>query len=432
LPALREAEKTLTSSDRSRALRVALLVYRGNPRSGGQGVYVRHLSEELVSLGHHVTVFAGRPYPELADDVVLERLPSLDLYRDVDPFRVPHLREIEHTDDLLELATMFTGGFGEPRAFARRAREALRTRIGEFDLVHDDQGLGRGLLGMIADGWPVIASIHHPVTIDRSIDLAEARSDAKRRSIRRWYGFSTMQRRVARRLDRIITVSETSKRDIEREMGLGPSRVGVVPIGVDQTVYAPTPGTSRVAGRIMTTASADVALKGLGHLLEAVGKLRTERPETHLVVIGTLRKGSVADQTISTLGLESAVEFVSGPTDAEIARRYAEASVAVVPSLYEGFSLPAIEAMSCGTPLVATTGGALPEVVGDDGATAVLVPPGDASALAAGVGRIFDDPAAAAAIAERGRLRVVQRFSWRMTAERTVEEYRRILDATQC
>src|SRR5216684_5425920 len=152
----------MTTSKRPERLRVALLVYRGNPRSGGQGVYVRHLSEELVALGHQVTVFSGRPYPELSDSVVLEKVPSLDLYRDADPFRVPHLREIEHPDDLLELATMFMGGFGEPRTFARRAREALRTRLGEFDLVHDDQGLGRGLLGLIGDGWPVIASIHHP------------------------------------------------------------------------------------------------------------------------------------------------------------------------------------------------------------------------------------------------------------------------------
>jgi glycosyltransferase involved in cell wall biosynthesis len=421
----------MTTSGRQGLLRVALLVYRGNPRSGGQGVYVRHLSEELVALGHQVTVFAGRPYPELANEVVLEKVPSLDLYRDGDPFRVPRMREIERVDDLVELGTMFSGGFGEPRTFTRRAREALQSRLGAFDLVHDDQGLGRGLLGMVGDGWPVISSIHHPVTIDRSIDLTEAQSDGKRRSIRRWYGFSTMQGRVARRLDRIITVSESAKRDIEREMGVEPSRISVVPIGVDQSVYAPATGTRRVAGRIMTTASADVALKGLGHLLEAVAKLRTERPETHLVVVGKLRAGSMADQTIATLGLERAVEFVSELTDAEIARRYAEASVAVVPSLYEGFSLPAIEAMSCGTPLVATTGGALPEVVGEHGVHAILVPPGDASALAAGIARVFDDPASAA-MAERGRARVASRFSWRLTAERTVDEYRRLLDPRQC
>jgi len=417
---------------RNDPLRIALLVYRGNPRSGGQGVYVRHLSEELVELGHEVTVFSGRPYPELADGVALEKVPSLDLYRDADPFRVPRRREIEGKDDLLELATMFGGGFAEPRTFARRAREALSTQLGAYDIVHDDQGLGRGLLGMIDDGWPVIASIHHPVTIDRAIDLAEATTESKRRSIRRWYGFSTMQARVARRLDRILTVSHTSKRDIEKEMGVHSSKIGVIPIGVDRAVYAPIPGVRRIDGRIVTTASADVALKGLGHLLEAIAKLRTERPQIHLVVIGKLRKGSTADQTIATLGLEGLVEFVSDLTDAEIAHRYAEASVAVVPSLYEGFSLPAIEAMSCGTPLVATRGGALPEVVGDDGACAVLVTPGDASSLAAGIDRVLDDPAAALSMAAHGRRRVAERFSWQVAAQCTAEEYRRVLETRRC
>jgi glycosyltransferase involved in cell wall biosynthesis len=422
----------MTTSPPYRRLRIALLVYRGNPRSGGQGVYVRHLSAGLAALGHAVTVFSGRPYPDLSADVALEKIPSLDLYRDRDPFRTPTPREIEHSDDLLELATMWCGGFGEPRTFARRARQALRVRLGEFDLVHDDQGLGRGLLGMIDDGWPVIASIHHPVTIDRSIDLREAPDDSKRRSIRRWYRFSTMQARVARRLDRILTVSETSKRDIVREMGIDPSRIGVVPIGVDHAVYAPTPGVARVPGRIVTTASADVALKGLGHLLEAVAKLRTERPEAHLVVIGRTRPGSTAHRAITDLGLEDVVEFVSEPTDAEIARRYAGAAVATVPSIYEGFSLPAIEAMACGTPLVATTGGALPEVVGEDGQTAVLVPPGDPSALAAGLERVLGDPGRAQEMGDRGRRRIAERFSWQQTAAATVLEYERLLGQRQC
>jgi glycosyltransferase involved in cell wall biosynthesis len=415
-----------------RRLRVALLVYRGNPRSGGQGVYVRHLSGGLVALGHDVTVFSGRPYPELPPGVGLEKIPSLDLYRDADPFRVPRSREIEGVDDLLELATMWSGGFGEPRTFARRARAALRVRLGEFDLVHDDQGLGRGLLGMLDDGWPVIASIHHPVTIDRAIDLAEASNEQRRRSIRRWYGFSSMQARVAQRLDRILTVSEASKRDIAREMGVDPSRIGVVPIGVDQSVYAPTPGVDPIPGRVMTTASADVALKGLVHLLEAVAKLRTERPEVHLVIIGQLRPGSAAQRTIDRLGLERAVEFVTGPTDAEIAHRYAEAAVAVVPSIYEGFSLPAIEAMACGTPLVATTGGALPEVVGADGTTARLVPPGDPSALAAALDAVLADPEASRAMGERGRRRVAERFRWSVTAAATVAEYERLLGSPSC
>ena len=257
---------------------------------------------------------------------------------------------------------MFAGGFGEPRSFARRAYLELARRRGEFDVVHDDQCLGPGLLSMLDDRWPVIASIHHPVTIDRALDLAAASGALKRLSLRRWYGFAAMQRRVARQLPRILTVSESSRRDIVAELGVDPGsgcrRAG----GVDTDVYRPLPATSRVPGRIMATASADVVLKGLLPLLDALAKVRVDQREAHLVVIGRLRPDSPVGDAIDRLGLAGAVQFVTGESDEAIALRYAEAQVAVVPSLYEGFSLPAVEAMASGVALVTTSGGALPEV----------------------------------------------------------------------
>ena len=140
------------------SLRVAYLVYRGNPRCGGQGVYTRHLTRELQSLGHSVTVFSGPPYPELDEGVPLVQVASLDLYRDTDPFRVPRLREFTSPVDVLEFALMCTAGFPEPLTFSLRARRLLAGRLGEFDLVHDNQSLGTGLLGMMNDGWPVLAT----------------------------------------------------------------------------------------------------------------------------------------------------------------------------------------------------------------------------------------------------------------------------------
>ncbi len=103
---------------------------------------------------------------------------------------------------------------------------------------------------------------------------------------------------------------------------------------------------------------------------------------------------------------------------------FAEASVAVVPSLYEGFSLPAVEAMASGVPLVATTGGALPEVVGESGTTGLLVPPGDPSALAAAIGTVMGDPELAARLAAHARQRVLDRFTWRACAVATADSYR--------
>lgn len=414
-----------------RGLRVAFLVYRGNPHCGGQGVYARHLSRELAKLGHEVTVFAGQPYPELVEGVELVKVPSLDLYREPEPFRMPLPRELESATDLLELATMCTGGFPEPRTFSLRARRALQARRADFDLVHDDQSLGTGLLQMMDDGWPVMASIHHPVTVDRTLELEHAPSWQRRLQLRRWYGFVAMQARVARRLPRILTVSQSSRRDIVEQLGVDDRRMAVVPVGVDPSLHRPLPGFARVPGRMMTTASADVPMKGLVPLLEALAKVRTDHEDAHLVVVGRLRAGSPVATVLARLGLGDAVRFVAGESDGRLVERYAEASVAVVPSLYEGFSLPAAEAMACGVPLVATSGGAVPEVAGHDGETALVVPPGDPEALAAAVRRLLDDAELRSRLGEAGRRRVLDRFTWREAARGTAEQYEVLLACRQ-
>jgi glycosyltransferase involved in cell wall biosynthesis len=408
-------------------LRIAYLVYRGNPRCGGQGVYTRHLARELVGLGHSVEVFAGQPWPELDAGVGFTPVPGLDLYRDPDPFRVPHPREFTSVEDVLEFAIMCSAGFPEPRTFSLRARRLLAARRHDFDIVHDNQCLGTGLLGMLEDGWPLLATLHHPITVDRELALSHAENAYRRLTQRRWFGFLGMQIKVARRLPRIVTVSESSKADITAQMGVDPARMTVVPVGVDHTVFRPRPGRPRAPGRVMVTSSSDVPMKGLVPLLEAVAKLRTER-DVELVVIGRPTDGGRVARTIERLGLTPIVRCETGISDDDLAGLYAEAQVAVVPSLYEGFSLPAIEAMACGVPVVATTGGALPEVVGTDGETALLVPPDDAEALAGGIRRVLDDDALAARLGHGGRQRVLGRFTWGATARGTAEQYRAALE----
>lgn len=406
------------------ALRIALLSYRARPFCGGQGVYIRNLSRELARLGHHVEVVAGQPYPVLDDGVELTRLASLDLYADAQPFRRPGLSEFRDIVDVVEYAHMCSGGFPEPLTFTLRAWRNLRTRTEPVDVVHDNQSLGYGLLGVQRLGLPVLATVHHPITVDRRLELAAA-SRLRRLSLHRWYGFVRMQRRVAARLPRVLTVSAASAADIRREMGLASERVHVVPIGVDPTVFAP--GPARVPGRLVTTASADVPLKGLPTLLEALAKLRTEHDDAHLVVVGRSRPGGVTERTVRRLGLENAVRFVHDVSQEQLVEQVATASVAVVPSVYEGFSLPAVEAMACQTPLVATTGGALPEVVGDDEAAGLLVPPSDPGALAAALGRLLADADLRARLGVAGRERVLRRFTWQAAAAATVQHYRQVI-----
>lgn len=407
------------------SLRIALLTYRGNPYCGGQGVYVRQLSAALTQLGHQVEVFSGPPYPDLAESVALTRVPSLDLYREPDPFRWPQLREYRGPVDVLEVATMRSGGFPEPLTFSLRARRLLAARRQQFDVVHDNQTLGYGLLGLGRLGLPLVTTVHHPIQIDRELELARARG-LRRMSLRRWYAFTRMQRRVARRLSHVLTVSEDSRAQIAARLAVPVERIRVVPVGVDTDRFRPVPSRPRVPGRLVTTASADVPLKGLVPLLEAVAKLRTER-DVELVVVGSRRPGGEVAEAIAQYGLHRAVRFTGRLDEPALIAELTSAEVVVVPSLYEGFSLPLVEAMACQTPVVATTGGALPEVAGPDGHAALLVPPGDAAALAAAVGRLLDDPSLRARLAAAGRARVAARFSWRAAAEATVACYREAL-----
>jgi len=420
-----------TAADGGRPLRIALLSYRSKPHCGGQGVYVRALSRELVALGHGVEVVSGPPYPELDQDITgrgptLTPLPSLDLYREPDPFRIPHVREFRSATDVLEFLMMCTAAFPEPLTFSLRAHRALRGRQGDFDLVHDNQTLGYGMLLLQRAGFTVVASVHHPITEDRRHDLLAAKGIRKKVATHRWYSFLTMQGRVVRRMPALLTVSQNSCLDVVRDFEVPVERLTVVPVGVDTDVFRP-PTVPRVPGRIVATASADVPLKGLVPLLEAVAKLRTER-DVELVVVGRAKPGGAAADAIDRLGITGVVRFVSGITESALVDLFGSAEVAVVPSLYEGFSLPAIETLACATPLVATTAGALPEVVGPDGVSALHVPPGDPEALAAAIGRLLDDPGLAARLGAAGRARVVELYTWRAVAERTVAWYRTVLD----
>jgi glycosyltransferase involved in cell wall biosynthesis len=406
-------------SEDDEPFRVALLSYRSKPHCGGQGVYLRHLSRELVDLGHRVEVFSGQPYPELdRDEIVLREVPSLDLYRDEDPFRTPGLSEYRDWIDVLEFAHMKTGGFPEPLTFSLRALRELRRHRSRFDVVHDNQVLGYGNLGIRRLGLPLVTSIHHPISVDRRIEIENARGLKERYGKRRWYGFVAMQARVARRVGPILTVSESSKRDIVRDFGARPEQVHILPLGVDTRYFHPR--GRRVAGRIVAVASADSPLKGVATLLRAVAKLATER-DVHVVVVSRPTPGGPTERLVGELSLRDRVRFVSGISDDELGALLASAEIAVVPSLYEGFSLPAVEHMATGTPLVASHTGALPEVVGD---AAVLVQPGDVEELAAVLRRLHDSAAERERLGAAGYARVQERFTWAAVARATVRHYR--------
>ncbi len=411
----------------SDSLAVALLTYRGSPYSGGQGVYVSHLSRCLVEQGHEVDVLSGPPYPELDEQVNLIKIPALN-YSDRDGwFPRPDPSRMRERADWMEWWGTLTGGFPEPRAFGRRIVSYLREHADRYDLVHDNQSLCDGLLDVMDLGLPVVASLHHPPTIDRDGALTEIDGRVRRWLVRRHYDFTDMQKNVAQQLPRLITGSRQTRQDIFEEYGVQTDRVSVIPYGVDVEVFRPLEEIERDPNRLVMVGSSGwlCQTKGFPVLLEAYRSLKENYPQLELVVVGSPDDTGFTELDLVVGDLAERVAFLEEIPTGKVARLYNRASVVVVPSLYEGFGLPAAEAMACGTPVVASRAGGLPEVVGEAG---VLVPPGDPETLAEGIRDLLEDPEKRSVLGERGRERVKRKFNWEHTARRTAEVYRETID----
>ena len=409
-------------------LRVAILSYRSDPRVGGQGVYVDYLSRALTDAGARVHVISGPPYPELDVRVKLIKLPSLDL------FAQPHHghyalrpRHLLSPTDTYEYFGHLSGKFVEPYTFGQRAFQYLKRHRESYDVILDNQTLAEGVL-RIQDklGVPLVTMIHHPITQDRRLAIDAAKDYKHRWLARRWYAFHRMQIRVSRKLNLLTCPSEHSKQDIVKAFGISPERMNVIPLGVDQEAFHPMPEVEKRPEQIITTASADTPLKGLHILLQAYHQILKTRPEAELVVIGKLRKGQ-AKQTLQALQLQDKVTFRSDLTRTELAEAFNRASVAVTPSLYEGFGLPAAEAMSCGTPIIVTDGGALPEVAGKAG---IIVPRGDSNALAEAILDLFGDANKRDRVATACLERAQAQFSWQTVAPHYLQLFQQAMAET--
>ncbi len=403
-------------------MRVCLLSYRSYPYSGGQGIYVRHLSRSLRDLGHEVDVVSGPPYPELDDDIRLIKLPSLDLYSLPQHKRLLiHPGKLGSMPNLIEWLGVCAGFFTEPATFGMRAYKLLReqARYRNYDVVHDNQSLSYSILKIRDLGVPVVATIHHPISIDRDLALKAAKSQWQKWGIQRWYSFVNMQVKVARQLSHFITGSENSLREVVDAFHIPESSIRVIYDGVDTTTFTPDSTVHRMEDRILTVNSGDIPLKGLKYLLEAVAAIRTKR-KIELVIVGTPMKNGYTQGLIESLGSGDCVSYTGRIPTHELVRQYSLATLVVVPSVYEGFGLPAAEAMACGAPVISTTAGALPEIVGDAG---ILVPPASTEALVRAIVALLDAPDRRRHLGEAGQQRVRQMFNWRSTARQTAEVY---------
>ncbi len=409
-------------------LKICLLSYRGNPYCGGQGIYLTCLANELVKLGHEVHVIVGPPWPLFLKGSTIHRIENCNFFgkkKDFLPSQNPF--RIFSPLHFYEFTSSRFGVFPEIKAFSFRAFFKLveLAKAHHFDIIHDNQCLGYGMLLWKFLGSPVVSTLHHPLSIDRATWF-EQPSDLKQKVKRVLYYPLLMQRIVSNRLDRIITVSQDSAREITKAFGILPEKIRVVYNGLDTREFAPIPGLKKKPKHLIFVGNSEDRKKGLLYLLRTMTFLPEE--VTLTVVDGGAPQRSFAPMLTEQYGIGHRVSFTGKIGPGELVRLYCEAEVAVVPSLYEGFGFPAAEAMACELPVVASTAGALPEVVGHDGA-GLLVPPRDASALAQAILRLLADTALRQQMGRAARLRVQNLFTWGKAARQMVEVYREAIDA---
>ncbi|MCX5992169.1 MAG: glycosyltransferase family 4 protein [Chloroflexi bacterium] len=407
-------------------MKICLLSYRGHPFCGGQGIYIHNLTKALCSLGHEVELLSGPPHPVVVDAVKVHKLESLDVYSWRGRLPPKPLR-ILYPLNLYEVVSVLLGGFPEPFTFSMRAHRKLwwLSRHKKFDVIHDNQCLGYGLLLMKQFGIPIVSTIHHPVTVDREIDVRNARGWWQKFKMIRWYSFLPMQRIVSRRMDRIVAVSESSAEDTARSFKIPREKFRVVYNGIDINLFDGDGSTCKKPNSLIVVGGYS-PLKGLAHLLGAI-KLLSNEMELNLTVVGGPPDGKYSSGLVRDYGLQDRVTFTGRISHEDLVRCYSAAEVAVVPSLYEGFGFPAAEAMSCGVPVISTTAGALPEVVGPDGEAGILVPPGNADALASAIRRLMSDNDLRRRMGAAARRRIETHFTWEEAAKRTVAVYEELI-----
>ena len=412
-------------------LNIAILSYRSARFGGGQGVYIRDISFALSLMGHRVDVISGPPYPELHDGIKLIELPGLNLFETFsfrDRLNKFIKKKSKTNDDYYEFFSTLIGGFPELRTFGNRANKFLDSNK-DYDIIIDNQSISYGMIE-IQKRFPLVEIIHHPITFDFKFELASTKKIKYKISRYLWYSFLIMQKKVAPKLKTIVTPSKSSKNGIVGEFNCKSSNITVINNGLDYDEFAPISNIERNKNRLITTASADVALKGLDFSLKALKLLKKNNSKIHLIIIGAPKKNGHTEKLIKKLNIEDNVIFKKNISKEKIRELYSTSSIAIVSSLYEGFGYPVIEAMSCEVPLIATNISSIPELVRSYG---ILIDPQDEKKLSFNIEKVLNNYDDYKDNAIKGRQHVIETFNWsKITAEYEKILYKTIEKFKQC
>lgn len=400
--------------------RVLISSYRSHPHVGGQGIYVRQLARALKANGCDVTVVSGPPYPVLDDDITLEKLPSLDLFEVDNALMAFRPGILKSKADRVEWLAHNTGAFGEMTSFALRLEAYMAENQHRFDLLIDNQTLAMPMV-RIAQHIPLITTLHHPIAIDRDFAVENAPNWWRAALASRWHSFIKSQARAAKALPYFLAVSAAARDHYAARCGVDPDKVEIGFNGINHANFYVDETLERDDNHLLAIASADVPVKGLDILIDALAKLKTKAITPKLTVIGSLREGPT-QTALKRQGLMDQVEFVSGLSDQQVAELYRRATIFVSPSRFEGFGLPAAEAMACGAPVIVSSGGALPEVAGDAG---LVVPVENPDALASAIESLLSDKSQRDQLGKKASARAKSQFVWSEHAKAALRLYER-------
>ena len=410
-------------------LNIAICSYRSAPFGGGQGIFVFELSKALYDLGHNVDVISGPPYPNLKNSIKLIKSPGLNLFSTFnfqDRLKIFSEKKNKSADDWYEFISALFGGFPELKTFGNRAQNLLSES--SYDVVIDNQSLSYGMI-KVQKNIPLIEIIHHPITKDYRYDIKFSKGMIQKISKWRWFSFLKMQKKVSLKLKVISTPSHNSKKDITKDFGVLEKNISVIPNGIDYEGFTPMQDIKRVPEQIITTASADVPLKGLDFTLLAVARLKEDYPGLKLVIIGAPRPGGHTERLIKRLQIDQNILYRSNLTRHEIAVEYAKSNIAIVSSLYEGFGFPVGEAMSCAIPLIATNVASIPEITQS---FAELIPAESTDAIELAIRNIFTNPTKSQLRADAGRMHIIENFNWKKIAKLYENLIYKTIDEFQC
>ena len=432
-------EKTLTIQIGSRQynskfklnqkLNIAISSYRSAPFGGGQGIFVYELSRALQSLGHNVDIISGPPYPNLEPEINLIRSPGLNLFSTFvfkERLAIFLSKKYKSMDDWYEFFSALFGGFPEIKTFGNRLSHLLKNS--SYDILIDNQSLSFGVL-QVQNIIPVIEIVHHPITKDYKYDIKFSKGIVQKISKWRWFSFLKMQKKVAPFMKAISTPSINSKNDIVKDFNVSKKKIMVIPNGIDHVNFSPKKHINRNPEQLITTASADVPLKGLDFTLKAIHSIKKDFPKIRLVIIGAPRPGGHTERLIQKLNLEENILYKTNLTKEEIAIEYAYSNIAIVSSLYEGFGFPVGEAMACSIPLIATNVASIPEITSS---FAELIPEGDPNSIEHAIRKIFLNPSKYQIRADAGRMHIIENFDWQKIAQQYENLIHQTMEKFKC